>query len=100
MLIQRWQAPEFPTREQLMSLLEREAIEPSIETWSGHVEIKEHRHPWTEILVVTRGELVVDLGGHQVLLRQGDRIDIPAYTKHSYKILSSSGVELVMGLKI
>jgi len=84
MIIHRWQAPILPTEEQALSLLKFEGFDASIEILSGQKHIKDHRHALSEILFITHGELIVNISGNQVLLRMGDRIEIPANTKHSY----------------
>ena len=47
-----------------------------------------HTHPWSEAYVVTEGEADVWIGGEHVDARPGCFIQIPAGTKHHYKIRS------------
>jgi quercetin dioxygenase-like cupin family protein len=45
--------------------------------------IPDHRHPFDEVRMVIAGRLILNISGNQLLLREGDRIDIPANTRHS-----------------
>jgi quercetin dioxygenase-like cupin family protein len=84
MIVTRWQAPIIPTIEQIKMILLNEGLEPSDEVLPKNGKIKEHRHPFDEIRMVVDGELLVNVSGNQLLLRAGDRIEIPSNTKHQY----------------
>jgi quercetin dioxygenase-like cupin family protein len=100
MIIQRWQAPLLPTEEQMMALLHLEGLECSVERWSPKFEIKEHRHLFTEVLFVISGSIVLNVNGNQILLRTSDRAEIPANTKHSYKVQDSGECQVIIGYRI
>lgn len=82
MIITRWQAPILPTNQQIKLILEQEGLEPFEELFEPSQKITEHRHPFTEVRVILKGELLFNVSGNQVLLRSGDRIEVPANTKH------------------
>jgi quercetin dioxygenase-like cupin family protein len=82
MLITRWMAPITPNHGQIKSLLETEGLEPFEEQYQPHEKIAEHRHPFSEVRIVASGELLFNIAGNQFLLRAGDRVEIPANTKH------------------
>jgi quercetin dioxygenase-like cupin family protein len=82
MLITRWQAPLSASKEQLKVILEHEGLEPFEEHYEPQQKVSEHRHPFVEIRVVVSGELLFNIAGNQFLLRQGDRVEIPANTRH------------------
>ena len=84
MLIVRWQAPVLPEAAQLKMIFEAEGLEPREELLQPEVKISDHRHPFDEVRVIVSGELMFNVAGNQVLLRPGDRIEIPANTRHSY----------------
>lgn len=84
MLISRWQAPNKLSREQAQMILEAEGLEPFEETLNSQKKVSEHRHPFTEVRIVLSGELLYNISGNQVLIRAGDRIEIPANTRHSH----------------
>jgi quercetin dioxygenase-like cupin family protein len=90
MVVIRWQAPIIPTIEQIKMIMVNEGLEPVEETLPSQGKIKEHRHPFDEIRMVVDGELLVNVSGNQLMLRAGDRIEIPSNTKHHYHANGSS----------
>lgn len=84
MIITRWQAPLTPTKTQIHLILEAEGLEPFEEKYDPKLRIQEHRHPFCEVRVVAEGEMLFNVSGNQFLLRPGDRVEIPANTKHSH----------------
>jgi quercetin dioxygenase-like cupin family protein len=83
MLISRWTSQTPPVPQQLKMLLLNEGLTPELESLPAHSTLKEHRHPFDEVRIVLEGNLILDVNGNQLLLRPGDRIDIPANTRHS-----------------
>lgn len=100
MLITRWQAPNKLSREQAQMILEAEGLEPFEETLAPQKKVGEHRHPFTEVRIVLQGELLYNIAGNQVLLREGDRIEIPANTRHSHACQSGQTCFSVYAQKI
>jgi quercetin dioxygenase-like cupin family protein len=84
MIVTRWLAPIAPTESQIKVLLESEGLEPYEEIFEPKVKVSDHRHPFCEIRVVVKGELHFNISGNQFLLREGDRIEVPANTKHAH----------------
>ena len=85
MIVRRWQAPLVPSIEQVKMMFVAEELEPSEELYPAGAEVTDHRHPFDEIRTVVEGELFVSIAGNQLLLRPGDRVEIPSNTKHSTK---------------
>ncbi len=83
MIVTRWQAPLLPTKEQIKMIFDSEGLEIEEETLPAHTKINDHRHPFDEIRMVVSGALFMNIAGNQLLLRAGDRIEIPSNTKHS-----------------
>ena len=83
MVVTRWQAPVLPTPEQIKMIFQAEGLNPNEETMAPKAMIPDHRHPFDEVRVVMSGALFMNISGNQILLRAGDRIDIPANTRHS-----------------
>jgi quercetin dioxygenase-like cupin family protein len=83
MVVTRWQAPVLPTSEQIKMIFEAEGLAPADEVLEPKVVIPDHRHPFDEVRIVMSGTLFMNISGNQILLRAGDRIDIPANTRHS-----------------
>lgn len=84
MIITRWQAPITPTKQQICMILSAEGLDPLEEVYEPQTKVHEHRHPFCEIRVVAQGEMLFNIQGNQFLLRAGDRVEIPANTKHSH----------------
>lgn len=83
MLVTRWQAPRLPEKSQILMMFEAEGLEPIEETLAVGQSIPDHRHPFDEVRMVASGQLLLDIAGNQMLLRAGDKVVIPANTKHS-----------------
>lgn len=90
MLITRWQAPLTPNKSQASLILESEGLEPYEELYEPQMKVHEHRHPFAEVRVIVEGELLFNISGNQFLLRPGDRVEVPANTKHSHMAQGSS----------
>jgi quercetin dioxygenase-like cupin family protein len=82
MLITRWQASHNPTSDDCRQWLAQEGLECVLEIYEPGNKVKEHRHPFSEIRYIVEGEMLFNVGGNQFLLRPGDRLEIPANTKH------------------
>lgn len=89
MLITRWQAPLVPEKSQVWMMFEAEGLTPYEEVFPPQSTIQDHRHPFEEVRMVVKGELILDIAGNKLLLRAGDRIIIPANTRHSKKVETS-----------
>jgi len=86
MIVMRWQAPVLPTAEQIKMIFEAEEMNPREEVFAAKTVIPDHRHPFDEVRMVISGTLFMNISGNQILLRAGDRIDIPANTRHSKSV--------------
>ena len=84
MIITRWQAPIVPSKQQIHMILESEGLEPSDEVYAPQMKVHDHRHPFAEVRVIVEGEMIFNISGNQFVLRPGDRLEIPANTKHSH----------------
>ena len=83
MIVTRWQAAIVPSEEQIKMMFASEGFEPYEEVYPSKANVKDHRHPFDEIRMVVSGEMMLNIAGNQLLLRAGDRIDIPSNTRHS-----------------
>ncbi len=86
MLVSRWQAPLVPTKQQMFAMLESEGLEPQEELLNPGVHVQELRHPFDEVRMVVDGQMMLDIAGNKMLLRAGDRIVIPANTRHAKQV--------------
>ena len=88
MIVMRWRAPLRPTKDQALIIFRSEDLEPREEVLKSDQTYPEDRHPFDEVRMLLEGELSMDINGNQILLREGDKIVIPANTKHSQKPLT------------
>jgi len=82
MIIQRWFAQLPPEKEILKSLMLKSNLDVLEEALEPSKKIQEHKHSLTEVRVIVSGEMLIGIAGNQVLLRAGDKIEIPANTRH------------------
>lgn len=99
MLVNRWQAPVLPTRQQMALMLESEGLEPVEETIPPGQGVSDHRHPFDEVRIVVSGQLKLDIAGNRLLLRAGDRILIPANTRHSKQADGEESCQCLYAMK-
>ena len=85
MLVTRWQAPNIPEKSQIFMIFEAEGLEPLEEILTAGQNIPDHRRPFDEVRMVASGQLLINIAGNQMLLRAGDKVVIPANTRHSKK---------------
>ncbi len=85
MLIHRWQAALVPDLTRMKMMFEAEGLEPFEDVLESGKTIVDHRHPFDEVRMVAKGELLLDILGTRMLLREGDKITIPANTRHTKK---------------
>ncbi len=97
MIITRWQAPMTPSRELALMILESEGLEPYEEIYKPQGKVQEHRHPFCEVRMIIEGEMMFNIQGNQFLLRAGDRVEIPANTKHSHVAQGSGDCLCICG---
>lgn len=96
MLVTRWQAPLIPSLEQIKMIFVAEGLEPIEETFPQEGKVRDHKHPFDEVRMVVQGELMVNVAGNQLLLRSGDRIEIPSNTKHQYQTFGSDECKCII----
>ncbi len=85
MIVQRWQGDKTLSIDEIKSCYQIKSDQDFVEeTIAAGQAFKEHYHTFLEIRIICQGELLCKIAGNQILLRPGDRIEIPANTKHSY----------------
>ena len=87
MIIRRWLAPMVPNKEQIQTMFEQDDLEYFEENFPPGAKIDKHRHPFDEIRMIVKGELLYNISGNKVLLRSGDKIIVPSNTLHSKAVL-------------
>lgn len=99
MLITRWQAPTVPSLDQLKLILHSEGAEIQEEDFPANAEIKEHKHPFEEIRIISSGNMIFNFTGNKILLHPGDKIIIPPNTKHSMQVHGESECRSVVAYR-
>jgi quercetin dioxygenase-like cupin family protein len=99
MIVTRWQAAVLPSTEQVKMIFEGEGLAPIEETLPSGANVNDRRLPFDEVRMVVSGSLLMNISGNQILLRSGDRIDIPANTKHSRSANGSDACVSVVAQK-
>lgn len=85
MIISRWQGTQELSLDKIKKYYHiREDQDFKVEKFDSGTVIKDHYHHLLEIRIITDGQLLCNISGNQLLLRPGDRIEIPANTKHAY----------------
>lgn len=77
-----------------------EGLEPQEVKIQPQQEFKDIRHPFDEVLMVASGQLILDIAGNKLLLREGDKIVIPSNTKHSKQVSGDQDCIFVKAQKV
>ena len=80
------------TREEIEQAFAREGLFPR--SWSNcaHYVYPSHAHEYDKILYCVRGQVTFHMSGEDIVLRPGQRLDIPAGTRHAATV-GPAGVE-------
>ena len=89
MIVRKWLAPLIPNKQQIKAMFENDDLEYFEENFPPGAKISNHRHPFDEIRMIGKGELLYNVSGNKVLLRPGDKIIIPSNTLHSKAVLTN-----------
>ena len=96
MEITHWQEDTAPTEAELRGRMQAEGLSPH--SWSNGPgdEYSAHSHSYTKILYCVRGSIRFSLpdSGEQLDLRPGDRMVVPASTRHS-AVVGPAGVTCI-----
>lgn len=93
MIVKRWLAPIIPNKEQVQAFFEKEGLEGIEEIFEAGTKIEDHRHPFDEVRMMIKGKFLFNIAGNKLLLREGDRIIIPANTRHSKEVHGSESCQ-------
>ena len=89
-----WPGPEIPSEAAIRHVLDAEGL--SYGKWgNGPLDVYfAHKHPYNKVIYVVSGAITFTLpkDGTKLMLKVGDRLDLPAGTMHE-AVVSTLGVE-------
>lgn len=92
-LLTPWADSAPPTESRLMQLYAAEGLSPY--QWSNgpHDVYSAHKHSYDKVIYVVRGSITFGLPeeGREILLKAGDRLDLPSNTVHD-AVVGAQGV--------
>lgn len=94
MIIRRWQAPITPDLKQIRQMFFLEGLKPESEELPDGIEVKDRKFPFDEVRIVVSGEVILEVAGNKVLLREGDRVMIPSNTTHNIQAHKGDSLSL------
>lgn len=99
MIVNRWEAPITPNKTQIYRQYLSEGLDVFEEVYQPQQIVSEHRHPFCEVRTILEGEMLFNIAGNQFLLRAGDRVEIPANTKHTHTAQGQSPCICLVGYR-
>lgn len=94
--LETWNPADGPlTERKMMKLLENEGYEVAVYAYSEGTRFPEHDHPQEKCDAVLEGTLRITVGVAAFDLKSGDRLYLPAGTRHSAEVV---GHETVLSL--
>ncbi len=91
--IERWAGEDGPlTEKRLLTAMEREGYEVAVFAYREGTTFPEHEHGQAKCDAVLEGVLRITAGGVQYDLSAGDRIYLPAGTRHAAEVVGSKTV--------
>lgn len=81
--------------------MENQRLNPSIWSNRPHDSYSAHKHDYEKVIYVVEGSITFNLPilKKQILLHQGDRLDLPAQVVHSAQV-GADGVICIEGHKL
>jgi quercetin dioxygenase-like cupin family protein len=96
LLITRWSDVQHPTLKNITEKLKQEGFRPY--QWIGkpNQRVAIRSHGFTKVLFVVEGslELTVPTLNQRIILRAGDRVDIPTRTRHGITVGANGVIAL------
>jgi quercetin dioxygenase-like cupin family protein len=98
--LEQWDAADGPLSERkMMRLLENEGYEVAVYAYSEGARFSEHEHAQDKCDAVLEGTLRITVGVAAFDLKSGDRLYLPAGTRHSAEVVGSKTVLSLDGTK-
>jgi quercetin dioxygenase-like cupin family protein len=98
--LERWDSADGELSEKrMMRLLENEGYEVSVYAYSEGTRFPEHEHAQEKCDAVLEGTLRITTGGETYDLNPGDRLYLPAHTRHAAEVVGRKTVLSLDGTK-
>jgi len=98
--LETWDEEDGPlTEKRLMGVLEREGYEVAVFAYREGTVFPEHEHGQEKCDAVIEGFLRITVEGQNFDLKPGDRLYLPAGTKHSAQVIGKKTVVSLDGTK-
>ena len=98
--LERWEAADSPLTERtMMGLLEREGYEVASYAYREGTVFPEHEHAQDKCDAVLEGTLRIMANGISYDLKPGDRLYLPAGTRHRAEVVGRATVLALDGTK-
>ena len=86
--LEHWDSADgLLTETRMMRLLEREGYEVAAYAYREGTVFSEHAHTRDKVDAVLEGVLRITIGGDSYDLKAGDRLYVPAGTRHSAEVI-------------
>ena len=98
--LQKWEAEDGPlTEKRLMGLMEREGYEVAVFAYREGTVFPEHQHGQDKCDAVIEGTLRIKVDAEVFDLSAGDRLYLPAGTRHAAEVVGRRTVVSLDGTK-
>ncbi len=81
-----WPGPGRPSEEAVYALLAAEGLEARLWSNGPFDQYPPHEHDYHKVLYVLFGSISFGVEGRTLVLRAGDRLDLPAGTVHDARV--------------
>ena len=97
--LEHWDSDGPLSEKRMMGLLEREGYEVAVYAYREGTVFAEHEHAQEKCDAVVEGVLRITLGGEAYDLKAGDRLYLPAGTRHAAEVVGRKTVVSLDGTK-
>jgi quercetin dioxygenase-like cupin family protein len=99
-LLVRWETEDGPlTEKRVMGLMEREGFEVAVYAYREGTAFPQHEHGQDKCDAVMEGTLRITVGEEVFELSAGDRLYLPAGTRHAAEVVGRRTVVSLDGTK-
>lgn len=100
MKITRWTAEIPANKDIIVKLFDKEGLESKPFHIKSGAKLTNQRTHLNEIIQIVQGELIFNLSGTQFVLRQGDKLEIPANTSYSFSNMKEEESVFISAQKV